>query len=62
MLTRAHAYAGGSSGIGLATVQLLLDPGASVVNGDLNESPNKLDMLDFVRTNVADWQDLVASS
>ncbi|KAH8701911.1 putative 15-hydroxyprostaglandin dehydrogenase [Talaromyces proteolyticus] len=53
---------GSSSGIGLATVNLLLSLGASVVGGDINppsatsstESPEFL----FVQTNVTSWADL----
>lgn len=53
---------GGSNGIGLAMVELLLSLGALVVNGDLapeheaRTSPN----YRFVRTDVASWADLVA--
>lgn len=52
--------AGGSSGIGLATVDLLLSLGASVVNGDL-QAPAKLpetEAYKFVKTNVTSWSDL----
>ncbi|TVY44894.1 Short-chain dehydrogenase/reductase [Lachnellula occidentalis] len=52
---------GGSSGIGLATVKLLLSLGASVVSGDLTEpveSPPPAFL--FVKTNVTSWEDLCA--
>jgi len=49
---------GGSSGIGLATVKLLLSLGALVVSGDLN-APAESGPL-FVKTNVTKWSDLAA--
>lgn len=48
---------GGSSGIGLATVELLLSLGASVVSGDIQQPPAKGDFL-FVQTDVKSWTDL----
>jgi NAD(P)-dependent dehydrogenase (short-subunit alcohol dehydrogenase family) len=51
---------GGSSGIGLATVNLLLSLGASVVSGDLNDPPETLSGLTFLKTNVTHWTELVA--
>ncbi|KAF4428926.1 hypothetical protein F53441_14039 [Fusarium austroafricanum] len=52
---------GGSSGIGLATVDLLLSLGASVVNGDVQPPPEEpKGSFTFVKTNVAVWADLVA--
>ncbi|CAK1365831.1 Momilactone A synthase [Cercospora beticola] len=51
---------GGSSGIGLATVQLLLDTGAYVVVGDRNDPPIQHDNLTFVQTDVTSWESLKA--
>lgn len=49
--------AGGSSGIGLATVELLISLGALVVSGDIQEPPATGDFL-FVKTDVRSWTDL----
>ncbi|KAI0478493.1 putative 15-hydroxyprostaglandin dehydrogenase [Xylariaceae sp. FL0804] len=55
---------GGSSGIGLATVQLLLSLGASVVAADLREPPGRtIDNSEhflFHPADVTEWADLVA--
>jgi hypothetical protein len=50
-------FAGGSSGIGLATVDLLQSLGAVVVSGDIQEPPVKSDLL-FVKTDARSWTDL----
>lgn len=51
---------GGSSGIGLATVNTLLSQGASVVNADLQPPAQQLEgAYTFVQANVAVWADLV---
>ncbi|KXJ88216.1 short chain dehydrogenase/reductase [Microdochium bolleyi] len=56
---------GGSSGIGLATVRLLLSNGASVVNVDLNDGPVSQSQdaasYQFVRANVTSWSELRAA-
>ncbi|KUI64204.1 putative oxidoreductase YkvO [Cytospora mali] len=52
---------GGSSGIGLATVQLLLSLGAFVVNGDVAPTAEpQAAGYTWVKTNVANWADLTA--
>ncbi|KAK3069655.1 hypothetical protein LTR53_011835 [Teratosphaeriaceae sp. CCFEE 6253] len=48
------------SGIGLATTELLLDLGATVVSGDVNPPPIEHSQLSYVKTNVTQWSDLVA--
>ncbi|PSN59574.1 NAD(P)-binding protein [Corynespora cassiicola Philippines] len=48
---------GGSSGIGLATVELLVSLGALVVSGDIQAPPAPGDFL-FVYTDVKSWADL----
>ncbi|EME42794.1 hypothetical protein DOTSEDRAFT_173222 [Dothistroma septosporum NZE10] len=49
---------GGSSGIGLATIEVLLANGAHVVSGDMNDPPSTHPNLTFQRTNVTSWSDL----
>ncbi|KAF2017902.1 NAD(P)-binding protein [Aaosphaeria arxii CBS 175.79] len=49
---------GGSSGIGLATVELLGSLGASVVNGDV-QAPKTPGDVTFVQADVRSWTDLV---
>lgn len=52
---------GGSSGIGLSTVALLLAQGASVVSGDVQAPPEMpAGRFTHVPTDVAKWADLVA--
>lgn len=51
------SLAGGSSGIGLATVSLLSSLGALVVSGDIQEPPSKDSCL-YVPTDVRKWTDL----
>ncbi|KAM0425036.1 hypothetical protein ACHAPT_009837 [Fusarium lateritium] len=52
---------GGSSGIGLATVNLLLAQGASVVNGDIQAPAEEPEgSYTFVKTNVSVWAEQVA--
>ncbi|KAI1294456.1 short chain dehydrogenase [Xylaria venustula] len=53
---------GGSSGIGLSAVQLLLSLGASVISADLREpteSAVSSAQFNFCKTDVTKWQDLV---
>ncbi|CAD0090485.1 unnamed protein product [Aureobasidium vineae] len=54
---------GGSSGIGLATTNLLLSLGAKVVNGDMigpisRPEPFSLESYHWIKTNVLDWPGL----
>ncbi|CAE7175044.1 hypothetical protein PTNB73_02760 [Pyrenophora teres f. teres] len=49
---------GGSSGIGLATIELLLSLGALVVNGDIQAPPASISDSLFVQTDVRQWGDL----
>lgn len=49
---------GGSSGIGLATVKLLLEVGANIVVGDRDAVPITHDALTFVETEVGSWSAL----
>ncbi|RMZ73387.1 levodione reductase [Pyrenophora seminiperda CCB06] len=49
---------GGSSGIGLATTELLLSLGALVVTGDINPPPASISDSLFVQTDVRKWDDL----
>ncbi|KAF5024353.1 hypothetical protein F66182_3583 [Fusarium sp. NRRL 66182] len=52
---------GGSSGIGLATVDTLVSIGASVVSGDIQPPPREIESsFTFVKTDVAIWADLLA--
>ena len=53
-------FEGCSSGIGLATAELLLKLGASVVAGDLNPTPTAHHNLSFVRVDTTSWKDLLA--
>lgn len=55
---QADVVAGGSSGIGLATVDLLMALGALVVSGDV-QAPQETDGFLFVQTDVNSWIDLV---
>lgn len=60
LLCRTNSVLGGSSGIGLATVKLLLEHGATVVNGDLRAPDFTHPALTFRRTDVNSWKDLTS--
>ena len=53
---------GGSNGIGLAMVELLLSLGALVVNGDLEPERETRPSSNYryIRTDASSWADLVA--
>lgn len=52
---------GGSSGIGLATVELLLSIEATVVNADLQPPRKELTgAFKFIKTDVTRWEELLA--
>ncbi|KAK3053932.1 hypothetical protein LTR09_005212 [Extremus antarcticus] len=51
---------GCSSGIGLATTELLLAHGALVVGGDLNPSPVETSSFSFLKTDTTSWPNLLA--
>ncbi|KAK7911968.1 hypothetical protein PG985_014449 [Apiospora marii] len=62
---KAVIVTGGSSGIGLATVELLLSLGARVINADIQEPAKQPESsatgeYAYVKTNVTVWADLVA--
>ncbi|EXM15829.1 hypothetical protein FOTG_15864 [Fusarium oxysporum f. sp. vasinfectum 25433] len=51
---------GGSSGIGLATVELLLLIGASVVNGDVQALEKEMaGAYEFIKTDITKWEELL---
>ncbi len=61
-LTYTKLYPGGSLGIGLSAVQLLLSLGASVVSADLREPAEgavSSPQFTFYKANVTKWQELV---
>ncbi|KAK5077280.1 hypothetical protein LTS08_008578 [Lithohypha guttulata] len=51
---------GAASGIGLGTTKLLLEKGAYVVAGDMNELPIEHERLTSLRTDVTSWANLSA--
>ena len=53
----ANTPIGGSSGIGLATLELLQSLGATVVSGDIQQPP-KTGNFTFVQTDVLSWADI----
>ncbi|KAJ1324154.1 (S,S)-butanediol dehydrogenase [Microdochium nivale] len=59
---RVVVVTGGSSGIGLAAVRLLLSNGAKVVNVDQNDGPvsqsQDVSSYQFVKADVASWSEL----
>lgn len=60
MNSKSNSPTGGSSGIGLAMVKLLLHHGATVVSGDMNASPVDDPNHTFQTTDVTKWPDLVS--
>ncbi|KAF2853526.1 NAD(P)-binding protein [Plenodomus tracheiphilus IPT5] len=55
--SKVAVITGGSSGIGLATVDLLISLGVHVVSGDVQQPPTAGDFT-FVQTDVNSWSDL----
>lgn len=58
ILTSANNIVGCASGIGKATVEVLLSFGAFIVGSDLNTSPTKHVNFTFVQVNVTEWTEL----
>jgi NAD(P)-dependent dehydrogenase (short-subunit alcohol dehydrogenase family) len=57
---RVILVTGGSSGIGLATVELLLSFGAMVVSGDVQPPRSQMKgTFEFVKTDVTRWEELL---
>jgi NAD(P)-dependent dehydrogenase (short-subunit alcohol dehydrogenase family) len=55
--TESNGTPGGSSGIGLATVELLGSLGATVISADIN-APPKAGSFEYMETDVSQWTSL----